>query len=1024
MGCVEIFRGRTKDRSNQIIYIILEIVKKNFDSKISIAEVITICKNIIKGILIAESYFLSIIIVHRITEFVFGINNGMIFLSVVLLAPLLLFCYIILLLHFLDLLRVIKSKRFDVVSAFCLGILISFLWGGIGLQAFEKIISSVSIQQLFILIFLPFTVVYPLVIRYFQKMFFGVTKIKDSFFINDVEKEFKEDDLLGFADEAERFAERVFNNGSADSLVFGIDAPWGIGKSTFINFCTEYWKENYTEKVIIYTFNPLRYEDKANLLEKFIDGLIGVIQKESFLPEIRPLLNKYSRFIKTKASFSLFGFELSLGASTIDDIFSDLDSVLSNFDKKIIVVIDDLDRLNFSAINDVLFAIRKCFILPNISYVLCYDTENISALVKEKIEKEKVTEFLEKFINVKVSLFLGSEVLQSYVSVNLARALSDNSQADPKLVSKAMGGLIKIFRSEDFHLYLPFVGDVRKLKRLINTLLLLEIDKIDFEICDFNNEDLIHLLLIYINYPNIFRKICNTETQGKNGYFSALLPLDNGYPESSSERSGESIYKNSNHYKNFISSLSDNDKFLLNKVFDVSIRLKNTSVDRVTEDEKHTYACFNGGWTNGRNLEGYIKLILKLSRPQRATQHRFYVKCKNEIQAGETVEKVLSQEEFSYFNNENNHEYFWRVVTNSSYDFDKEVGAKLIEYLLNNIQYYSLFTDKEIGLGLRDDLCLFLVKLLNIVGWSDEKGGHSHNVSENISEIAEWIFGEGKHLGHGVIEKLSQENRGLLGLYDLLVFRLFCCVDRGGDVFDVQRALSEHGNPSYPTEGRLKSIVVDEMREITQKIFQIFVSQYIDKKINIFELADEVTLSDFTGKYNLLVEQKIASGEVKNLLENFGALKSRVISFVVYQLGNSFIDSGIGCGFYDLAGNEDGNGIKTKMNDYLFSDCFNPEKNLKNYEYFVNYLLINFVRVSSLEKHDSYAPSIKEFTKVILEDRLVGYWKMNRVAIKALELQNQSKVIYTGNYSATYNLDIEPIYKMLDDLCEKTEVEI
>jgi len=43
---------------------------------------------------------------------------------------------------------------------------------------------------------------------------------------------------------------------------------------------------------------------------------------------------------------------------------------LADLDKKVIVVVDDLDRLGFSAIKDVLFAIKKSSHVPNVSYVL------------------------------------------------------------------------------------------------------------------------------------------------------------------------------------------------------------------------------------------------------------------------------------------------------------------------------------------------------------------------------------------------------------------------------------------------------------------------------------------------------------------------------------------------------------------------------------------------------------------------------------------------------------------------------
>lgn len=1001
-------------------------MKDFINQKITTANLTTLIKAVIFGLLSTESWYFSKIICSKLIEYIATSNYEHWVLILSILGLLLAVVYLYARDFISNISKILKSGRLDIFVAFCSGILISLSFGGIGAGIYTKIISILTIRQLLVLIALPLLIGLAILTRIIQVYFAEKQKKEPPFFISDIEQKSKKDDLLGFSDEAERFAERIFNQGSPDSMVFGIDAPWGIGKSTFVNLCKEYWKDNQGDEAIVYSFNPLRYEDRTNLLEKFVDGLIRVIQKNSFVPEIRPLISKYSRFIRgAKGSFSVFGFEILPGTYTVDDAFEDLETALLSFNKKIIIVVDDLDRLNFSAIKDVLFAIKKSFTLPNISYVICYDTENISVLEKERPDIEKVTEFLEKFVNVKVSLYLDSLILSNYVSKNLAKVLDGNSQADPILVSKAIGGLIEIYKSNDYHHYLPFIGDVRKLKRLINTLLLLEIEKADFDNSDLNNQDLIHLLLIYINYPNVFRKIFNTETQGKRGFFSVVVPYDDGYPKDTKSglygSSNENTYKNSVEYTEYINSIPENQKFLLDKVFNTSQRLENTNIDSVSQEIKHSYACFNGGWMDGKNLEEYLNLIVKLSKPQKHSQYRFYLNCKNEIVSGKSVEEVLSKDEFSYSNSENIHEQFWRVVTNSSYEFNGVISAKLIKYLLENIPNYSLFTYKDIGVGLRDDLNFFLIKLLDTAGWADQNGKRRANTEENISEIAEWIFGEKRHIGNSVIETLGKEDRGVLGLYDLLAFRLFCSADRGGDIFNLTRSLSKHASPDAPTEGLTSNIAIEEMREISQKTFKIFEDQYINKDLNIFKVIDEVTLSNLTGKYQSFVQGKIDSGEIKDVDRIVAELKSRMKSFITYQLGNSLISLGVGCGYYDQTGKEDKKSISIKFNDYLFEKCFNPITDQKNCEYFVDYLLINFTSTFASEADDKYTPHINEFTKVLDSNKLAQYWKLNGVAIKALNLDIQDKFVYTGNYVANYKKDLPGVYTVLDNLTEEID---
>ncbi|MBI5374198.1 MAG: P-loop ATPase [Candidatus Schekmanbacteria bacterium] len=986
------------------------------NQKITTANTIALIKVGLLGVLSAESWYFSKIIASKINIYV--ASSGYEF-SALIISLLLLFLVIIYLIardFYLTITKIIRSKRIDVAIMFFTGILISASFSGIGSNIYTKIVASLTTQQLLILILLPIVLAFLLFAR---AIILRIYK-KDSeipFFLSDIEQKSKDDDLLDFSEGAERFAERVYNQGSPDSMVFGIDAPWGIGKSTFINLCKEYWNTKYNKEIIIYSFNPLRYENRENLLEKFVDGLIRVINKNVFTPEIRPIISKYSRFIGSKkVTFPFFGlnFEISPGNYTVDDAFDDLESTLSTFNRKVIIVVDDLDRLDFHTIKDILFVIKKSFTLPNISYAICYDTDNISLLEKEQIRTEKITEFLEKFVNVKVSLYLDNQVLIKYVSENLAKVLTGNSQADPVLISKAVGGLIDIYKSKDYHQYLPFVGDVRKLKRLINTMSLFELEKTDFENSDFDKQDLIHLLLIYINYPNIFRKIYNTETHGKRGFFSVQLPYDDDYPKSG--KSIEHEYKNSEAYKKYIEHLSENQQFLLNKVFDVSKRLSQIKIDNTPQEIASSYACFNGGWTDNRNLEEYLNLIVRLSKPQKRSQHKFYLNCKNEVLQGKPVKEILEREEFSDTNNELSHELFWRVITNSLSEFNSQVGSNLIIYLLNNITNHSFFSNKDIGVGLRDDLVFFLIKLLDQVGWSDSNGKHYNNTEEYISEITEWVFGEKRHKDEGVISTLGMEERGVLGLYDLLVFRLYCSADRGGHEFNLQRALSKHSDPKAPTDGLLNNIAIVEIRKISQKIFQLFENQYINANKNIFDLIDRLTLPELTGKYISFVEAKVASGEVKDIDKRVAELKTRMKSFITYQLGNSMIKSGIGCGYYDQIGAQDKNGIKAKINNYLFDQCFNPVENLNNYEHFVDYLLINFANIFSPQDDRKYIPHIDEFTKVLDKEKLFEYWKNNSVAIRNLNLELKSKVVFTANYNASYKDDVINVYNELDKM--------
>lgn len=1012
---------------------LLSKFKKHFsDFRVITANLIVIIKTAFFGVLFTEIAYFSHTISGQLNEALKSFNHEwwIVFLGSTAIIMTLVYTLARGILN--DFNKIFKSYRLDVLTALCFGIWISVAWGGFLTSWYESLMVTFTFQQLLIIIIAPFIIATLVIFRSIT----WKNKDVDSSFLPDKELENRENDLLNLTEKANRFAERVFNKGASESFVFGVDAPWGIGKSSFINFCKEYWEEHHKNETVIYKFNPLRYAGNDNLLEVFVDGLINTIQKDSYIPEIRPLISRYSRLLREVNRFSIFG--LSLPTLTVDytadEAFDDLSAMLSRFNKKVIIVVDDLDRMSFSEIKDILFVIRKSFVLPNISYVLCYDTENIGILEAETPVPEKISEFLEKFVNIKISLFLDKVDLSKYVSDNLDRAIS-TKLVDPILVRQAIGGLLDIYKSSSYHNYLPFIGDVRKLKRLINTVVLFELESTDFKNSDFNKQDLIHLLLIYIHYPNVFRKIYDSETNGSRGFFSLVLPHEDGYPTGdTNQRRGsfsESEYKNSTYYTEYVKQFPEmsRQRFLLDRVFDVDVRLGANAefphrdtyarIDGVPEDVKTSYACFNGGWTNGRNLEAYLRLIVELSKPEDTEQHRFYANWKDEIANGsKTIEEAFADPKFAFDKGEFTRAKLWRIIVNNARNLPSPISSVLITHLLDNLPDYSHIEIENIGVGLRKDSDLFLIRLLNDAGWSDDSGKHSGNTEENIKEIAEWIFGEGAHLGNGVLEKLSLPERGVLGLYDLMAFHLYCSADRGGDIFDLSRALSKHGDDGAPTEGNTQIIAKEEMREISQKVFDIFKTQYIDANRNIFAEISNLQLGDLAGKYKDYFEAQVQSGNLSQveLDRQIEVLKSIITGFTVYQLGNSVISSGVGCGYYDPVGKEDKHLISKAVNDYLFGICFNPSTP-QNIEYFIDYLLKNFASVFASAREDgrNYIPHINEFTKVLDKAKLADYWNTNSATIKAMNLHEKNKTVHVGNYTATYAEDLLPVFKVLDD---------
>ncbi len=922
--------------------------------------------------------------------------------------------------------QIFQSYRIDIVLIALLGFSATKVDGGFGAIWYTKIAASLTPLAWFFLTAMLIVIFIALVIQSLKIRCFRMN-LHGRFFISDNEVITSDQDLLGLVDRARGFAERILNEGSSDSLVFGIDSPWGTGKSSFVNFCIEYWKSECAKKTTVYKFNPLRYESKANLLEKFIDGLLETIQEDTFLPELAPAISTYSRHIRAKEGLSIAGVKINLFFLTqsLEDSYEALQSVLTRSQRKIIVIVDDLDRLPLEQVKDILFTIKVGFPLPNVSYVLCYDTDNIGP---ENSTSEDIREFLEKFVNVKISLFLDPSALASYVSKNLKVALKDHLHIDPYTKTKiqdAVGALIEICHSSEFHEFQPYIGNIRKIKRLLNTVMLLEIQGVDFKNCDFNKHDLLYLILLYINFPNIFRKIYNAETNGKWGFFSAVSYGEPGYPadDKSATANQARSYRNSIHYSRYLEDLDvDNQKFLLKKLFELPSSSSTHSYHKEVEKLESSSACFNGTRGTQHNLEQYLHLIVRQSKPLKQEQQKFYLNMVDEFSNGKSIQEIFHEDEFSFTSGEESQVRFWRVLVNKSMDVPCNAGAYAITYLAQHIPDYSLLDwDGTKLVGFRDDAAYILAKLLNDFGWHDGSESRRVNTPENIAEIAEWVFGDGRHKDHGVVQTLSNPERGPLGLYDLLLFRLFCSADRGGDIFNLTRAIAFHADANAPTSGLIRDIAVAEMRELSQVVFYIFKKQYIHKGINLFEFIDTVTFKMITGRYSEYALQEIklkhvSEKEVKATVER---LKSKMKSFIIYQLGNRLVESGVGCGLYDIEGKGDANGIAKEISNYLLNVCFNLEKGEANGRHFLDYAIMNFGNRFGFDSNPG--SSVDELTKVMNREGLIQYWLKNGDRIRQIASKAEGRQVITANYTFSYRDAAPRVCEVLDALVSQAD---
>ncbi|MFC4305105.1 P-loop NTPase fold protein [Cohnella boryungensis] len=323
------------------------------------------------------------------------------------------------------------------------------------------------------------------------------------------------EDLLSRREFAEHIARFICRRGE-DSLTVGLFGEWGSGKSSIFNMTKGLIPEKNT---IAFEFKPWYFGvNTHDIIHKFLLQFLEEVQADKQRNvQLNKLLRKY---IHALASVSLRppGAVISV-KDFLDKSFADVDSLsvnslkkeidacLKKLDKKIVVFIDDIDRLDSQEIQMVFKVVRLVADFPNTIYILAMDEQVIvdalgASFYKElsigKEESRKLGQkYLEKFIQV--PLFLPKADYQAVAKLcwnGLQRTLEE---VNSKILDDTGAP-----KAEEFVYQATFLKltprNVKRYLNLVEVFVPMMEDKV-------NARDLLYLLLIKVTSPSLYEHI-------------------------------------------------------------------------------------------------------------------------------------------------------------------------------------------------------------------------------------------------------------------------------------------------------------------------------------------------------------------------------------------------------------------------------------------------------------------------------------------------------------------------------------
>ena len=225
-------------------------------------------------------------------------------------------------------------------------------------------------------------------------------------------------DLLAFGAVAETAVEAVLDD-ALDPIALGISGPWGSGKSTVLKLIEAELASrgvvNADQRILVVETEPWRYDPdvgaKATLILEVLNALTRELQKHGGVTQdVESALKKLAKRVNWVKGLKLAArASITLQLPGIDDLASlvnedgvEGDPVPRNLDefrqdfaelladeqlshvRRVVVLVDDLDRCLSDTVVDTLETMRLFLSVPKMSFVIAADEDRVADALRDR----------------------------------------------------------------------------------------------------------------------------------------------------------------------------------------------------------------------------------------------------------------------------------------------------------------------------------------------------------------------------------------------------------------------------------------------------------------------------------------------------------------------------------------------------------------------------------------------------------------------------------------------------------------
>lgn len=316
------------------------------------------------------------------------------------------------------------------------------------------------------------------------------------------------EELSGWKSQAQTLTQKLLaTDTSHAAFSLGIVASWGEGKSSFMGIMQRYLQQAYRE-VIVMRFNPWLYDKEAQLTKVFFEEL-----RRTLAPYSRKLSRSIDNYTDLLLAVDSGWLKLALevlqqSQSNTTKQFDKLSNEIQKLGRKVVIFIDDVDRLTREELLELFNLVRNSSNLPCLYFVLAYDKSYVLKTLQS--DGEHMSRYPEKIFQEEYPLpKLTPDTMWTVLEECLSEAQfgkkdkdkkqgAEDDQAEDK--ENKVSTLLRELKKEGVNL--PYhLTTIRMVKRMVNAFnsryeLLHEVGVAPFDLFIFE--------LIYYVYPSVY----------------------------------------------------------------------------------------------------------------------------------------------------------------------------------------------------------------------------------------------------------------------------------------------------------------------------------------------------------------------------------------------------------------------------------------------------------------------------------------------------------------------------------------